>query len=90
MPWCVTCARYLAPPTVRPDGSCPTCGRSVAVETGTGATGTADSLHVGGLPGAPDQLLPPVPWHLKLLGVAVAAYLALRAWQGIAWIAEKL
>lgn len=82
MPWCVTCARYLAPPTVRPDGSCPDCGRTVAVETG--------SLHVSSLPGAPDQSLPPVPWHLKLLGVAVAAYLALRAWQGIAWIAEKL
>jgi len=31
MPWCTACRRYLAAPTVRPDGSCPKCG--TAVET---------------------------------------------------------
>ncbi len=85
MPWCVTCARYLAPPTVRPDGSCPDCG--LRVDTATDASAR---VAVGSAPGATDQLLPPVPWHLKLLGLAVAAYLALRAWQGIAWLADKL
>jgi hypothetical protein len=27
-----------------------------------------------------------VPWHLKLLLVALAIYLLYRAWQGIAWL----
>lgn len=30
MPWCRDCERYLTVPTVRPDGTCPSCGRSVA------------------------------------------------------------
>lgn len=30
MPWCEGCNRYLATPTVKPDGSCPACGRAVA------------------------------------------------------------
>lgn len=31
MPWCEGCRRYLTAPTVTPDGSCPDCGRSLAV-----------------------------------------------------------
>jgi len=31
MPWCETCSRFLNPNTLRPDGSCPSCGRVVAV-----------------------------------------------------------
>lgn len=85
MPWCVSCARYLTAPTVRPDGSCPACGH--AVDT---ATDSATRVAAGGVAGATDQLLPPVPWHLKLLGLAVVAYLALRVWQGLVWVAEKL
>ena len=27
MPWCEGCSRYLTPPTVHRDGTCPTCGR---------------------------------------------------------------
>ena len=30
MPWCEGCNRYLTAPTIRPDGTCPECGRSVA------------------------------------------------------------
>ncbi len=30
MPWCDTCDRFYNPNTLRPDGSCPTCGRVVA------------------------------------------------------------
>jgi hypothetical protein len=30
MPWCDTCSRFLSPNSLRPDGSCPTCGRVVA------------------------------------------------------------
>ena len=32
MPWCATCNRFLSPSTVRENGTCPTCGRTV--ETG--------------------------------------------------------
>ena len=27
MPWCETCSRFFTPPSMNPDGSCPTCGR---------------------------------------------------------------
>jgi hypothetical protein len=30
------------------------------------------------------------PWHFRLLVAAVAAYLALRAWQGVVWVARHL
>ena len=32
---------------------------------------------------------PKVPWHFKLLVVAVAVYLAWRAWQGIEWLLHR-
>lgn len=76
MPWCSTCECYLAPPTVSVEGACPRCGGGVAVEVTRPEVG--------------DGALPPIPWHLKLLATAVAAYLLLRAWQGVAWIADHL
>lgn len=36
MPWCPECDRFLSPSTVRADGACPTCGRSVDAEGGRG------------------------------------------------------
>jgi hypothetical protein len=30
MPWCDECARFFNPNSLRPDGSCPKCGRVVA------------------------------------------------------------
>jgi len=33
-----------------------------------------------------EEELPPVPWHLKLLAVAVAVYLGYRLFQGIGWV----
>jgi hypothetical protein len=33
---------------------------------------------------------PKVPWHFKLLVVAVVLYLGLRAWQGIDWLIHHL
>ena len=30
MPWCEGCNRYLTASTVRPDGTCPNCGRSLS------------------------------------------------------------
>lgn len=34
MPWCEGCNRYLSAPTVKPDGSCPDCGRSLGDSVG--------------------------------------------------------
>lgn len=30
-----------------------------------------------------------VPWHFKLLLVAVVLYLGFRAWQGVVWVADR-
>ncbi len=30
MPWCEDCAKYFAPSAMNADGTCPTCGRSLA------------------------------------------------------------
>ena len=27
MPWCEACSRFWTPPSMREDGSCPSCGR---------------------------------------------------------------
>jgi hypothetical protein len=77
MPWCSDCDRYLSPSTVRADGTCPTCGRPVdageaTVESAAKQTKTEE--------------LPPIPWHLKLLALAVALYLGWRLIQGIQWV----
>lgn len=81
MPWCPECDRFLAPPTVRADGTCPTCGR--AVDPGTapvaGAAATA----------SPEDEQVPVPWHLKLLAGAVVVYLGFRAWAGVEWVIHQ-
>jgi hypothetical protein len=34
MPWCEDCSRYWNPTSMKPDGSCPTCGRVIAEPTG--------------------------------------------------------
>lgn len=30
VPWCDTCDRFYNPNTLRPDGTCPACGRTVS------------------------------------------------------------
>lgn len=30
MPWCETCSRFFTPPSMKADGSCPSCGRVLA------------------------------------------------------------
>jgi hypothetical protein len=71
VPWCAGCSRYLSPPTVRPDGTCPACGRTV--DAGRARTTTGDEPV-------------PLPWHLKLLAAAVVLYLGYRAWEGVEWV----
>jgi hypothetical protein len=74
VPWCPECDRFLSPPTVKTDGTCPSCGSTIEAPTQGAAAGTAEDETV------------PFPWHLKLLAAAVAIYLGFRAWQGIEWL----
>jgi hypothetical protein len=37
-----------------------------------------------------DDRRPTLPWHLWLLGAALAVYLGFRAWQGIEWVIHSL
>lgn len=73
MPWCTDCDKFLSPSTVTDDGKCPTCGRPV--EVGEVAAHAHD-----------EEPLPPVPWHLKLLALAVALYLLYRLFQLFGWL----
>ena len=33
MPWCEECAKFWTPTSLDTDGSCPACGRTIAVAT---------------------------------------------------------
>ena len=81
MPWCPTCDRFLSPPTVRADGTCPTCGGQVETDRDPARAqpGTAG-----------EEELAPVPFHLKALGVALVIYLGYRFFQGIEWVVQPL
>jgi len=72
VPWCPTCSKFLSPSTVRADGTCPTCGRDV----------DAGQAHAPGDEETTSKHAP-IPWHLKLLVIALVIYLGFRAWQGI-------
>ena len=79
MPWCPSCERFLSPPTVAPDGTCPACGRPVEPGRAKPAPG-----------GGGEEELPPIPAHLKYLGIALVIYLGYRFWQGVEWVLHKL
>lgn len=74
VPWCPTCDRFLSPPSVDPEGSCPKCGQPVD-------PGRAHP------PGEDEQL--PVPLHLKVLAVSVVVYLGWRFIQGVEWVIHR-
>ena len=71
MPWCEECSKYLTPTSVKSDGTCPTCGRTVG-EIERRADVEADAT--------------PMPWHFKLLMLALVLYLGWRLVQGIEWV----
>jgi hypothetical protein len=79
MPWCDDCSKYWAPSAMQPDGSCPTCGRRLAVPVAAGADPAKISLRE--LAGEKKA-----PWHFKLLVVLVVVYLVWRIVQMIGWI----
>jgi hypothetical protein len=72
VPWCTACSRFLSPPTVRADGTCPECGEPVEPGQAHGAE-VADE-HAG------------MPWHFWLLAAALAIYLGWRFFEGIEWV----
>ena len=74
MPWCVSCNKFLTPSTVRPDATCPKCGQ--IVERGL----------IPGMTRPADEPAPAVPWHLKLLLLALVVYLSFRAFQIVDWV----
>ncbi len=74
MPWCDTCDCYLAPNSVKADGTCPTCDHQVDVGDTITETTKTDK----------------VPWHFWLLVVALVAYLGWRLLQGVIWAAGQV
>jgi len=76
VPSCAACDRYLSPASVRPDGTCPTCGRAV------------DVVDRGEHADAEDRA--PFPWHFKVAVAALAIYLGWRAYEGVAWLFGRL
>jgi hypothetical protein len=75
--WCVHCNKFLTPPSVTPEGNCPRCGQPV--ERGL----------IPGMTRSADEPAPAVPWHLKLLGAALALYLGYRFLQIIDWAIHR-
>lgn len=72
MPWCEQCSKYLTPTSVKSDGTCPTCGREVGEIERRASDEAAET---------------PVPWHFKLLVVALVLYLGWRLVQLVGWVA---
>ena len=83
MPWCPVCDRFLSPPTVRADGTCPNCGGPVEAhrDPGRSQPETAADEH--------DEEVGPVPFHLKALVAAMVVYLGYRFIQGIEWVVHR-
>jgi len=77
MPWCVRCNKFLTPPSVKPDGTCPRCGGEV--ERGL----------IPGMTRPADEPSPAVPWHFKLLLLALAVYLGWRFLELGSWLVNR-
>jgi hypothetical protein len=77
VPWCDACARFWTQPSMNADGTCPSCGRSLG-----GERATARNIDVKKLAGEDTK----IPWHFKVLVLAVAVYLGWRLVQLVVWI----
>lgn len=78
MPWCPTCDRFLSPPSVHEDGTCPRCGTAVDPGRAAGPATTDDK---------PRRQ---IPWHLKAVLGVFAIYLGYRTFQGLEWLVDQL
>ena len=87
MPWCATCDRFYNPNTLRPDGTCPTCGRQVAEPGERRDPETVTTTEPEKLRRFSDD---PAPWHFKVLVAAAVGYLGWRLVQGLGWVVDLL
>ncbi len=82
MPWCETCDKYWTPAAMNADGSCPTCGASLASppvsgpDPGEPTTPVDEEIHTADDVDEDDDS--GVPWHFKLLVVLLVIYLVYR------------
>lgn len=83
MPHCDACDRHWTPTSMRPDGTCPACGRLLEMRASAGEPATA-------VEESDEEAVPSAPWHFKVMLLALAAYLAWRGVQGVGWIASHL
>ena len=83
MPWCDDCSKFWNPSSVSADGKCPTCGRPLPAAPASGVTAAADPRKVDLKELAGEEKM---PWHFKLLVVALVLYLGWRAFQGVEWL----
>lgn len=86
MPWCDTCSKFWNPSSMNADGSCPTCGRTLARPESPVSRARAEGDD-GEADGGTTRTHPKAPWHFKLLMVALVAYLVWRIIDMIGWIA---
>lgn len=83
MPFCESCAKYLTPTAMKSDGSCPTCGRVLAVskefdESRPGRRHPRARIDVRALAATSEDADVSAPWHFKLLVVGLVLYLGWR------------
>lgn len=64
MPYCDHCQKYWTPSSMGIDGTCPRCGADLEPPERAGAAGEGEREKV--------------PWHFKLMIVALVVYLAYR------------
>jgi hypothetical protein len=74
MPWCDDCSKYWTYSSLPPEGTCPTCGRALAKPERPAGPVTAESLDLREMAGEKAK----VPWHFKLMLVALIIYLGWR------------
>ena len=77
MPWCEPCAKYFAPTALTTTGDCPICGTRVA-KTDINGRVTAKNLDLRALAASGGDDAERIPWHFKLLVVALVIYLGWR------------
>ncbi|MEM7341810.1 MAG: hypothetical protein AAF467_24400 [Actinomycetota bacterium] len=70
MPWCDSCDSYLAPNSVKTDGTCPTCSTEV------------DAADMAAAAQPPTR----APWHFWVMVAALVAYLGWRLVEGAVWV----
>ena len=74
MPWCDECAKFWNPGSMR-EGECPTCGAVLGPPASK--------------PDVDPHPVPTVPWHFKMMLVALIIYLGYRAYQGVVWVGHS-